>query len=62
MVARRRGWDWIAIRTIREVTGREGVSAHSSRWDFHEETLAHGAAWLVEVARRASELVLKEQA
>lgn len=48
------------IRYGAEVKGREGVSAHSSRWDFHERTLAHGAAWLVAVAERASARILEE--
>jgi len=42
------------VRYGAQVAGREGFPAHSSRFDFHEEALASGAAWLVAVARRAA--------
>jgi len=43
------------IRFGAQVPGREGFPAHSSRFDFDEQALATGAAWFVEVARRAGE-------
>lgn len=41
------------VRFGAQVPGREGYPAHSSRFDFDEEALAIGAAWLYEVARQA---------
>jgi amidohydrolase len=45
------------IRFGAQVEGRAGYPAHSSRFDFHEDALQHGAAWYLalidEVARRA---------
>lgn len=48
------------IRYGSAVAGREGFPAHSSQWDFHEDALGLGAAYLVEVARRASRRILNE--
>lgn len=41
------------IRYGGRLPGREGYPAHSSRFDFDEEALAAGAAWLAEVAKVA---------
>jgi hippurate hydrolase len=43
------------IRFGAQVPGREGYPAHSSKFDFDEEALGIGAAWLYEVAREAGE-------
>jgi hippurate hydrolase len=42
------------IRVGAQVPGREGFPAHSSRFDFHEDAMAVGAAWMTQVARLAS--------
>ena len=41
------------IRYGGQVPGLEGYPAHSSRFDFDEDALRTGAAWLAAVARRA---------
>ncbi len=41
------------VRYGGQVPGLEGYPAHSSRFDFDEEALRTGAAWLAAVARRA---------
>ena len=41
------------VRFGSQVPGRQGFPAHSSRFDFDEEALPVGAAFLAEVARRA---------
>jgi hippurate hydrolase len=42
------------IRVGAQVPGREGFPAHSSRFDFHEDAMAVGAAWMTQVARLAA--------
>jgi len=42
------------IRVGAQVPGREGFPAHSSRFDFHEDAMAIGAAWMAQVARLAA--------
>ena len=41
------------IRVGSRVEGCESYPAHSSRFDVDEDALAAGAAWFVEIARRA---------
>jgi amidohydrolase len=41
------------IRFGARLPDRQGFAAHSSRFDFDEEALPIGAAWMAEVARRA---------
>jgi len=41
------------IRFGARPSGGQGFAAHSSRFDFDEEALPIGAAWMAEVARRA---------
>lgn len=41
------------IRFGARLAGSEGFPAHSSRFDFNEEALPIGAAWMAAVARRA---------
>lgn len=43
------------VRFGSQVPGRQGFPAHSSRFDFDEEALPTGAAFLATVARRAGE-------
>jgi hippurate hydrolase len=43
------------IRYGAAVEGREGYPAHSGRFDFHEDAIATGAAWLSQVARTAGD-------
>lgn len=43
------------VRFGAQVPGRESYPAHSSLWDFDEQALATGAAWLDRVARVAGE-------
>jgi len=45
------------IRYGAQIPGREGYPAHSSRFDFDEEALGIGAAYLATVAREAASLV-----
>lgn len=42
------------VRFGAQVPGREGFPAHSSRFDFHEDAMAVGAAWMAQVARMAA--------
>ena len=48
------------IRFGSQVPGRESHPAHSSRFDFHERSLATGAAWFAEVAAVAGEHFAKD--
>jgi hippurate hydrolase len=46
------------VRFGSQVPGRQGFPAHSSRFDFDEDALPTGAAFLAAVARKAGESVL----
>jgi hippurate hydrolase len=46
------------VRFGSQVPGRQGFPAHSSRFDFDEEALPTGAAFLATVARMAGRAVL----
>jgi hippurate hydrolase len=48
------------VRFGSQVPGRQGFPAHSSRFDFDEEALPTGAAFLAAVARRAGRAVLAQ--
>ncbi len=48
------------VRFGSQVPGRQGFPAHSSRFDFDEEALPTGAAFLATVARRAGRAVLAQ--
>ena len=48
------------VRFGSQVPGRQGFPAHSSRFDFDEEALPTGAAFLAAVARRAGRVVLAQ--
>jgi hippurate hydrolase len=48
------------VRFGSQVPGRQGFPAHSSRFDFDEEALPTGAAFLAAVARRAGESLLTQ--
>ncbi len=43
------------------VEGLEGHPAHSSKFDVDEQALATGAAWFVEVAKKANDFLLKKR-
>jgi hippurate hydrolase len=47
------------VRIGSAVVGLESQPAHSSRYDFDERSMAAGAAWFSEVARRAARKVLE---
>jgi hippurate hydrolase len=42
------------VRYGGQIPGREGFPAHSSRFDFDEEALSIGAAYLANIAREAA--------
>lgn len=48
------------VRYGARVEGREGFPSHSSKFEFDEEALAIGAAWLAEIAMVAGREILKE--
>ena len=48
------------VRYGARVEGREGFPSHSSKFEFDEEALAIGAAWLAEIAVVAGREILKE--
>jgi hippurate hydrolase len=47
------------VRYGGQIPGREGYPAHSSRFDFDEEALGIGAAYLANVAREAARSLLQ---
>ena len=49
------------VRFCSQVPGRQGFPAHSSRFDFDEEALPTGAAFLATVARMAGRAVLARE-
>jgi hippurate hydrolase len=48
------------VRYGARVKGREGFPSHSSKFEFDEEALAVGAAWMAEIAMVAGREILKE--
>jgi len=48
------------VRYGAKVKGREGFPSHSSKFEFDEEALAVGAAWMAEIAMVAGREILKE--
>jgi metal-dependent amidase/aminoacylase/carboxypeptidase family protein len=48
------------VRFGSQVPGKQGFPAHSSRFDFDEEALPIGAAFLAAVARRAGSVLAGE--